>query len=357
MNLLSRYLTRQIAGSFAMTLGAMLLLFGIFDLIGELDQVRDQGYTAGRAILFVLLQVPGRIQELLPIAALIGAILALVRLALNSEFTVMRASGLAVGRLAWHMVLLGLVLGTVNLAVGEYLAPPAERLAQQIKLRGTQGIIAQQFHSGLWAKDGHTFINIRQMLPDASLIGVRMYEFDERFRLRRIRLAESAHWTSESAWQLKAVTDTQIDPQGTRINRQALARWQSPITPDLLSALMVNPDRLALTTLWNYVHYLNNNRQKATRYEIALWNKLAAPLAAPVMLLLALPFAYQQPRGGKLGTKILLGIMIGLSFHLLNRVFGHIGLLNDWPPVLTALLPLTLFSGAALVALWRVESL
>jgi len=357
MNLLSRYLTRQIAGSFAMTLGALLLLFGIFDLIGELDQVHDQGYTAGRAILFVLLQVPGRIQELLPIAALIGAILALVRLAMNSEFTVMRVSGLAVGRLAGHMALLGLLLGTVNLAVGEYLAPPAERLAQQIKLRSTQGIVAQQFRSGLWAKDGHTFINIRQMLPDASLVGVRMYEFDDRFQLRRIRLAESAHWTTQSSWQLKAVTDTRIDPQGTRIDRQALALWQSPITPDLLSALMVNPDRMALTTLWTYVNYLNNNRQKATRYEIALWNKLAAPLAAPVMLLLALPFAYQQPRSGKLGAKILLGIMIGLGFHLLNRVFGHIGLLNDWPPVLTALLPLTLFSGAALVALWRLESL
>ncbi|HEX8979381.1 MAG TPA: LPS export ABC transporter permease LptG [Parasulfuritortus sp.] len=356
MNLLFRYLTRQILGSFALTLGALLLLFGLFDMIGELDQVHDQGYTALRASLVVLLGMPGRVQELLPIAALIGSIFALVRLAMNSEFTVMRASGLSIGRLAGHMVLLGLLLGTANLVVGEYIAPPAERLAQQIKIRSTQGIVAQEFRSGLWAKDGHTFINIRQMLPDATLVGVRMYEFDDSFQLRRIRQAESARWTNAGDWALKGVTDTSIAPAGTRIDHLPEAQWKSPITPDLLSALMVNPDRMALTTLWSYVKYLKDNQQKATRYEIALWNKLAAPLAAPVMLLLALPFAYQQPRSGKLGSKVLFGIMIGLGFHLLNRVFGHIGLLNDWPPVLSALLPLSLFTGAAMLALWRVEA-
>jgi lipopolysaccharide export system permease protein len=355
MNLLFRYLTRQILGSFAMTLGALLLLFGLFDMIGELDQVHDQGYTALRAFLVVLLGMPGRTQELLPIAALIGSIFALVRLAMNSEFTVMRASGLSIGRLAGHMVLLGLLLGAANLVVSEYLAPPAERLAQQIKIRSTQGIVAQEFRSGLWAKDGHTFINIRQMLPDATLVGLRMYEFDDGFQLRRIRQAESAHW-ADSTWVLKSVTDTLIAQEGTRVDHLPQAQWKSPITPDLLSALMVNPDRMALTTLWSYVKYLKDNQQKSTRYEIALWNKLAAPLAAPVMLLLALPFAYQQPRNGKLGSKVLLGIMIGLGFHLLNRVFGHIGLLNDWPPVFSALLPLTLFTGAAILALWRVEA-
>jgi lipopolysaccharide export system permease protein len=356
VSLLFKYLTRQIVGSFAVILGGLILLFGLFDMIGELDQVHAQGYTASRAFLFVLLGIPGRIQELLPIAALIGAIFALVRLAMNSEFTVMRASGLSLGRLASHMILLGLLFGAANLVVGEYIAPPAERLAQQIKIRSTQGIVAQEFRSGLWAKDGHTFINIRQLLPDSTLLGVRMYEFDDHFQLRRIRLAESARWTKASQWELKNVTDTLIDPTGTRINQQTFAEWKSPITPDLLSALMVNPDRMALTTLWSYVNYLKDSRQKATRYEIALWNKLAAPLAAPVMLLLALPFAYQQPRSGKLGTKVLLGIMIGLGFHLLNRVFGHIGLLGDWPPAVSALLPLTLFTGAALVALWRTES-
>lgn len=356
MTILFRYLSKHILASFLTTLAALILLFGIFDLIGEMDQVRDHGYTAGRAFLFVLLEVPGRVQEVLPIAVLIGAIFALTRLAINSEFTVMRASGLSVGRLAGYMAALGILLGLLNLAVGEYIAPPAERLAQQIKIRSTSGIVAQTFRSGLWAKDGHTFINIKQMQPDATLTGIRMYEFDDHFQLRRIRQADSAHWAPGAQWTLVDVTDTMLAPDGSQVSRKTSAQWQSPITPDLLSALMVNPDRMALTTLYNYVRYLRENQQKANRYETALWGKLASPLAAPVMLLLALPFAYQQPRSGKLGSRVLLGIMIGLAFHLTNRMFGNIGLLNDWPPLLGALLPLTVFSIAALAAVWRVET-
>jgi len=294
MTLLFRYLTHQVANSFALALTSLVLLFGIFDLIGELDVVRSDGYTVGRAFIYIILGMPGRIQELLPIAALLGAIFAFTRLAANSEFTVMRASGLSTARLTIYMAVLGLFLAVATLLVGEYLTPPAERLAQQIKIRGTSGIVAQEFRSGLWAKDGHSFVNIRQMLPDTTLVDVRMYEFDQDFQLQRIRLAESARWSAAAKWQLQGVTET------------------------TLSATF--------------------------------------PLAAPVMLLIALPFAYQQPRAGKVGGRVMLGILIGLGFHLLNRMFGNIGLLNDWPPALSALLPLMVFSAAALIALRRVEA-
>lgn len=356
MTLLFRYLTHQVANSFALALTSLVLLFGIFDLIGELDVVRSDGYTVGRAFIYIILGMPGRIQELLPIAALLGAIFAFTRLAANSEFTVMRASGLSTSRLTVYMTVLGLVLAAMTLLIGEYLTPPAERLAQQIKIRGTSGIVAQEFRSGLWAKDGHTFVNIRQMLPDTTLVDVRMYEFDQDFQLQRIRLSESAHWSAAAKWQLKNVTETTLSAKGTQVARHPSMDWQSPITPDLLSALMVNPNRMALSTLYSYVNYLKSNQQKSTRYEIALWSKLAFPLAAPVMLLIALPFAYQQPRAGKVGGRVMLGILIGLGFHLLNRMFGNIGLLNDWPPALSALLPLMVFSTAALIALRRVEA-
>lgn len=355
MSLLFRYLGSQVLGSFALALTGLLLLFGIFDLIGELDEVRSDGYTAGRALLYVLLGLPGRAHELLPIAALIGAIFAFARLAMNSEFTIIRASGLSMARLVGYMLALGGVLALATLLVGEYLSPPAERLARQIKIRSTSGIVAQQFQSGLWAKDGAAFINIREMRPDATLADVRLYEFDERFQLRRIRVAESAHWAN-AHWELHQVTDTRLGPAGTQVERIPRLPWHSAINPDLLSSLLVNPDRMALTTLYAYVSYLKENRQRASRYEIALWNKLAFPLAAPVMLLIALPFAYQPPRGKGLGNRVLLGIMIGLGFHLLNRMVGHIGLLNDWPPVLSALLPLTVFSLVAVAALRRAEA-
>ena len=356
MVLILRYLGRQVLASIGLAVLFLLLLFGLFDLIGELDNIKPTGYTTAKAFLHVLLGMPGRLQELLPIAALLGAIFAFARLAANSEFTVMRASSLATGRLVAFMGGLGILLGVATLLIGEYLTPPAEQLAQQIKIRGTSGVVAQEFRSGLWAKDGRTFVNIRQMHADARLDDLRMYEFDEQFQLVRVRLARSAHWDPSGRWRLVQVTDTHLTGARTAVAHLPEAEWRSPITPDLLSALMVNPDRMAITTLYSYVNYLNDNQQKATRYEIALWSKLAYPLAAPVMLLLALPFAYAQTRSGKLGSRILVGILIGLGFHLVNRMFGHIGLLNDWPPILSALAPLTLFTVAALVALRRMES-
>lgn len=356
MSILFRYLSSQLLASVGLTLLGLILLFGFFDFINEVNDTRQGGYTLGLAMIHVILTLPGIAHELMPIATLVGSLFALARLATGSEFTVMRASGLSTQRLAGYALTMGIVLGLLTLAVGEFVAPPAERLAQQIKLRSTSKLVAQEFRSGLWAKDGQTFINIREMLPDASLRDIRMYEFDKDFNLQRVLQAEQGAWTRGGHWRLDGVRETHITPKGTRVQLLSDYAWQTDITPDLLSSLMVDPQRMALTTLYAYVHHLTENQQKATLYEIALWNKLAFPLAAPVMLLLALPFGYYRPRTQNVGGLILLGILIGLSFHLLNRLSGHVGLLNDWPPVLSALLPLTLFSIAALVALWRVES-
>ncbi|MCO5760729.1 MAG: LPS export ABC transporter permease LptG [Chromatiaceae bacterium] len=356
MSILFRYLGAQILASVGLALMGLVLLFGFFDFINELDDTRQEGYTVGLAMLHVLLRLPGIAHESMPIAALIGALVALARLALGSEFTVMRASGLTTTRLVGHALAIGLLLGALTLFIGEFIAPPAERMAQQVKLRSTSQLVAQEFRSGLWAKDGKTFINIRQMQPDASLHGIRMYEFDAGFNLRRVLHAEQGHWSREGAWLLEQVSETLLEGDATRTRRLDRSTWQTDITPELLTALMVNPERMALTTLYAYVRHLTENRQKATLYEIALWSKLAFPLATPVMLLLALPFAYYRPRNRNVGGPILLGILIGLGFHLLNRLSGHIGLINEWPPALSALLPLCLFSAAALIALWRVES-
>jgi len=355
MNLFFRYLGQQIVASVGLTLLALVLLFGFFDFINELGDLDEQGYTVALALLFVTLRLPSIAHEIMPIAALVGALTALARLALASEFTVMRASGLSSRRLVAYALGIGLGLGVFTLFLGEVVAPPAERMAKQLKLRTTSKLVAQEFRSGLWAKDGRTFINVRQMQPDASLRDIRLYEFDAEFHLTRVVHAASATWATAGHWQLNAVEETFLRSDRSETRSLAETPWRTEITPDLLAALMVNPERMALTTLYGYIQHLKNNRQKATVYEIALWNKLAFPIAATVMLLLALPFAYYRPRTRSVGAQVLLGILIGLAFHLLNRLSGHLGLINEWPPVVSALLPLTLFSLAALVILGRIE--
>ena len=355
MNILSRYLATSILASVGLALAVLLLLFSFFDLLEEMGSLGQGGYTMMKALLYVVLRLPGRIHELMPIAVVIGALFALAQLAVNSEFNVMRASGLSPRQLVKLMLGLGASFALAILLLGEWVTPIAEQAAQQIKLRTASNVVAQEFKSGLWAKDGRNFINAREVLPNNTLIGLQVFQFDPAFRLRSIQTAETGVWSPAGHWQLNGVQRTQLSEEGASTEQIPSLNWRSSITPELLAVLTVAPDRMALRALHAYIGHLKENQQKTTRYEIALWAKIAYPLAAPIMLLLALPFAYLQPRSGGISARVMLGVLIGLSFYLLNRLSAHVGLLNDWPPSLSAGLPILIFAGIAGATLWLVE--
>lgn len=355
MSILNRYLATLILASVGLALAVLLLLFSFFDLLEEMGSLGQGNYTMIKALLYVLLRLPGRIHELMPIAVVIGALFALARLAANSEFNVMRASGLSPRQLLKLMLGLGASFALAILLLGELVTPIAEQAAQQIKLRTSSKVVAQEFKSGLWAKDGRSFVNAREVLPDNTLIGLQVFQFDQAFHLQSIQTAETGTWSPAGYWKLNRVQRTHLSAEGASIEQLPSLNWPSSITPDLLSVLTVAPDRMALRALYAYIGHLEENRQKTTRYEIALWAKIAYPLAAPIMLLLALPFAYLQPRASGTSARVMLGVLIGLGFYLLNRLSAHLGLLNDWPPALSAGLPILIFSGIAAGALWLAE--
>ena len=354
MSILFRYVAREVMMTSLLALFALAGLFSFFDFVSELSNAHSETYTPLVASLFVAMNLPGRLYELMPLAVLIGGMFAWNRLALNSEFSVMRTAGLSTLRLVAWMAALGLVIGVATLLFGEYVTPYAERAAQQLKVRATSGVVAQEFQSGLWAKDGRTFINIRELRPDASLVGVNLYEFDANFSLKLMRHAESAQW-QDGQWMLHQVTQTLIDSNGTRTAQQPDRPWVSAVTPDLLAVLMVMPERMAMSALYTYIRHLDENLQDSKRYRIAMWGKLAYPMAAPVMLMLALVFAFHPPRHGGTGGRLLTGILLGLGFHLSSRIAGQFALLQNWPAPAPALIPILVFGLAAFSALWWIE--
>lgn len=354
MSILFRYLAREILVASGLAALALTGMFTFFDFIQELSENHADGYTPLLATLFVALNIPGRLTELLPVAVLVGGLFAWNRLALSSEFSVMRTGGLSAVRLAAWMLGLGLLIGGFALLLSEYVTPPAERAAQQLKLRATSGVVAKEFQTGVWAKDGTTFINIREIRLDAGLVDVRLYEFDENFQLRSLLRAETAEWR-DGGWLLRQVTQTRLAENTTQTLRLADQRWNSSVTPDLLAVLMVSPQRMSMATLHSYIRHLNENRQDAQRYVIAFWSKVSYPLAAPVMLLLALAFAYRPPRVGGAGGRLLLGVLLGLGFHLANRLSAQLAQLQDWPAPLAASAPILAFGLAAGLAIWWME--
>ena len=347
--MLLRYFTREILGSSLLVLAALLALFGFFDLIRELDDLGRGTYRINAMLAYVALTLPSHAYVLLPAAGLIGTLFALARMSEHSEITVMRASGLSLRQLALHVGAAGLVIALVTLAFGELVTPFTEEAAKGLRLKATRSIVAREFRSGFWVKDDRSFVNIQDVTADTQLLNLRIYEFDPAFRLTAISRAEKGTYTGPNKWELSNVELTRFEGDRAVLQKIPSATWSSVLTPDILSVLKIVPERMSALNLRAYIEHLRENRQKATRYEIAFWSKLFSPAAAVVMMILAIPFALTSARAGGVGAKIVMGILIGLSFHFAGRLFAHVGLLNDWPALLSAGAPVVI---AALVAAW-----
>jgi len=393
MPVYEKYFARQIYGVFVFILFAVLALFIFFDMLGELGSVMGR-YTTLIAFFHVMLQAPTRVYEVIPVAALISAIYVFSQMASQSEFTIFRVAGLDTRRALVSLFKIALPLALVTYIFGEFIGPKAEQYAQKVRLEALGATVSAGFRSGVWVKDrgpakpdgsgGEVtrFINVGALQADQSIQGLRIYEFDSDYRLSTIRVAQQARYEGHQNWQLSNVTETRFiefprkpatgtpqdnvqaapgapdalapDFRGEQLS-VAQQEMRSELTPQLLSVLMVTPDRMATLDLFQYIRHLRDNKQDSQRYEIALWKKVVYPFTVLVMMALALPFAYLHARAGAVGLKVFGGIMLGLSFQLVNNLFSHVGLLNTWPAIFTAIVPGALYLAFALVALRWVE--
>ena len=356
MKLYRRYLMREVSAAILLVLAAFLALFGFFDLIGELKNVGQTGYQLQHALLFVLLRLPGRIYELMPVAVLIGTLYALSTLARHSEITVLRASGLSTTRLLSTLLQVALVCAVLTFIIGEVVSPPSERAAQQLRLKERGKTVGQDLRSGLWVKDERNFINVQTVLPDTRLKGVRIYDFAPNGVLRSVTEAREGAYLPPDRWRLHEVVQTVLrNDDRAEIVKMPSMEWRSALNPDILSVLMVSPERMSILHLSTYTRHLAENRQKTQRYDIAMWKKLVYPLAALVMVALALPFGYTHNRVSGVSLKIFSGVMIGVFFHMLNGLFSNLGAINSWSPVLSAIAPSAMFMAAAAGMIWWME--
>jgi lipopolysaccharide export system permease protein len=374
MRVIQRYFTAEITRSVLFALAAFLALFAFFEMMGQLEQVGRNGYKLQQAVFYVLMGLPGNVYELMPTAVLIGTIYTLSQLAARSEFTILRVSSMSTGMAAKVLLRIGVGFAVLTIVFGELIAPKASEWAEKLKLQAQGASMSSQFRSGMWAKDvikdnglegnvtGSRFINIQTVQPDGRIEGVKLYELDTDFHMARMVVAKDGIYEGNHQWVLNDVVqsdfvggkDRKITEPVKTVKLPQL-KLVSEVTPEILSVLFADPDRMSAYDLLAYTKHLEANNQRTDRYEIAFWKKIVYPLSIFVMLALALPFAYLHFRAGGVSLKIFTGIMIGVCFQLINSLFSHLGLLNTWPAVMTAALPSLLFMVLAIGALWWVE--
>ncbi len=356
MSILFRYLAREIFFATLLLLFGLLALFALFDLIAELGDLGKGNYQLLSILGYVALQQPAHVVVIFPVAALMGTLFAVTRLSAQSELTVMRASGLSLQRLAGFAVGIGLLFSLLTFLFGEFVAPASDELAKRVKLSATSAVVAKQFRSGFWVKDDLAFVNIQSVTADTTLINMRVYEFDKTYRLLSLSAADKASFDKASnRWVMRQVQKTTFEGERVRMEKLPVAYWNSAMTPELLSVLLVKPEDMSLLSLSAYIDHLRENKQTSTQYELAFWNKLLQPVAVVIMMLIAIPFGIQSNRSGGIGAKLLLGIMIGLVFYFLNQMVSHLTMLNNWSTLASSTLPLTVFLMIAIYLLLRKE--
>ena len=344
------------------TLG-FLALFFFFDFVDELQAVgsNNGAYQLKHAFVFVLLLVPNHLYELLPISVLIGTIFVMARFAQSSEFTILRTSGLAPTMALRNLFTLGLGFVLLTFVVGDYLAPWAGRYGQLLKSRYTQSITVGQ--TGAWLRERqserHYAVNVAKLTPEGQPAGIRIFEFMPDGQWVALTKAKLGSVVNDSGWDLQDVERDELSRQGdtTVLRRKTLAQtlWPTEITTEMVSVALLKPERMGTLDLFQYIRHLNANGQTAQRFEIEFWKKVFYPLSCLVMVVLALPFAYLHFRSGNIANHVFGGVLAGISFFLLNNVFGYIGNLNQWAPWFAAAAPGMLYSIASLAAFgWLV---
>lgn len=360
MRLLNRFVISQMTVYTLYALLALVSLYSFFDIMGEISHVGDGRYTADKMLYYVLMLIPTHAYELMPLAVLVGGLVCLSQMASNSEFTVIRTSGISLSNIISMMLQFGLFFAVIAALLGEYIVPRIGPYAEQYQLHARQNSISAG-DSGIWLKQGKDIVNVAEMLPDGSLRDINIYRHDENFQLTETLHAFSAKVDvhspegKKSKWHLNQVDQSLLGKNQISVNHIENLDWKMSVNHQLLNILLVAPEQMSAIALSTYIKHLKHNHQQTTRYELAWWRKIAYPLACMVMALVALAFTPQQNRHGNMGLKLFYGICLGLLFHFSGRLFGFTSQLYGVPTIIAAFLPTILFLCLAVYLIRRQE--
>jgi len=342
LTLFDRYIASTMFKATAMTLVILVVMLVFFGLIDEVDDVGKGDYRLGDALLVSMLSAPRFVFEAFPVAAMIGSLIGLGAMGAHGELIAMRSAGFSLRQIVLAVMKAGAVMMILVFLFGELVAPASEQWAEQHRTEKTEQKITLKTRYGFWARDGSAFVNIRNILPGARLEDIYIYEFDDSKSLKLATYAKRAEHQGDH-WLLFEIRQSEISEDGVSRRRLAQAQWDSLLDPGLLSAIVIQPTMLPINELYHYIRVMRENNQSATEYEVAFWAKLATPLATLVMLFITVPFVLAHQRFASVGQRLFLGVVLGMTFYMLNQGMSYVAVVYDLNPVVSALIPASAF--------------
>jgi lipopolysaccharide export system permease protein len=356
MGVLNRYIVRSICAAVLLVLAVLVTLLALFLLIDEQGFVGTGSYGQAAALWFVLKSLPGHIVQFLPMAALIGALLATGAMARQSELTVMRAAGISIQRIAGSIFLAGILLVPVAVLLGEFIAPQLTQTARMQKAMQRSGNISFVGHAAAWIRDGNLLLRADSAVLAGQAGGITLFRLSNENRVLQVARARSAKELANGRWELADFRDSTMDQQGVVASARSSAQLAAGFSPAFLGVIAGDPADLSLRELRAASAILADSGQDNRRYRFEMWAKIAQWVAIPLAVLLALPLLFGTLRSTETGARTSLGVLFGLGYFILQKMVANGVVAFDLAPFWLAWLPTLLLGVAAAWQFLRLRS-
>jgi lipopolysaccharide export system permease protein len=352
--ILTQYMMRTILASTALVLVVLLALAGLFEFIAELDDTRGN-YQTPQAILFALLRLPNLAFEMLPVAALIGSLLGLGALASNSEIVVMRSAGLSVMKMSGMVALSGLVMLVFTGLIGEFIGPPLDLYAREMRAQECCEQGDDRLGNAAWVKDGPVYLHLERINAEFEFGSIYLFRFNENNELAAIAKAENSGIDDDDNWILENLHETRFSEDGVQVVESSVAVESFEVNSELLGSSLAKPLSLSGRGLLVYIDYLKRNNLDASQYESELWYRAARTVTIIIMPILALAFVFGSLRSGGAGSRLAIGVIVGLAYYLASETLANSGQVFDLNPILVNWLPSLVLLLITVFALARIR--
>lgn len=360
MKLIHSYIIKKCFLNTGMLLFAFSIIYTVVQAIQELNTVGKGSYNTFAMFVYLGALLPSYIYLLIPLSVLIGVMTTMLGLVKNSEYAIMRTSGLSLGNITRILTSVGVIFAIITLLVGEFIAPEFSQFAKTYKLNKTEEQVSMSLSSGIWSKDGqHDIVNIKGIGANniSHIESIVIFSYLENTQLKKRTVAEYADYDiNNKDWLLHNVTTYLYIGNRIIINHYPTLTWRSSIDPSYFKILVASPDDMPAFSLISYIKHLRHNHESTNRHEIAMWNKLLYPISCISMALIAIGFIPNNGRNINLSTKLFAGILIGIAFFFVNKLVGFLAVLYFWNPILSASIPTIILFSIGWIVIMKKES-
>jgi len=354
MKLLDKYIAKTVLGAIGLVtlILAGLQIFILF--VNQLDDIGKADYGVFQAAFFVLLQMPYQVYLFFPIASLLGSLVGLGLLASNSELVVMRAAGMSVSQITYAVLKAAFVVILLVTIIGETIVPKMIHYSNDYKMSHLVKGQALRTANGIWLREGHNFIYIGSILENNILSSVYQFVMNEKGTLLSSRYIGKIKYEHDH-WQAYSISETRLKKNKTTVHSISSMPWNISLKPGVLSVSGNEPDEMNLPQLYRYINEQKQRKQSVVGFRLSYWQRLIQPVTTLVMMILAIPFIFGPLRSSTMGSKLLIGTAVGFGFYIVNRFFGPLSLVYQFPPEISALGPTIIFCLIGIFLMRRVR--